>query len=149
MELPRHVRLLAKIENGLFRTRLRVAFVRLALPKCGVHWQSVLPVLGLEPFQPGREEQTLLSSRSFRGKIVSVGGERSSRRVVLGDVRYFLNYHHAYVSSESIQVAHIQTRRMLFEEMKFINEVDDILRRWNMGEYSIVQTESIATYGRW
>ena len=67
------------------------------------------------------------------GKVSSRGDERRVRKI-LGDVRYFLRYHNDYVSSECMLVGNLATRRILSESASLIERLENIFRRWDLGD---------------
>lgn len=67
------------------------------------------------------------------GKVYAGGDERKAR-TILGDVRYFLQFHHEYVSAECIQVENLATRRLMTEAASLIEQISNVFRRWELGD---------------
>ena len=67
------------------------------------------------------------------GQVYGVGDEPGFRKS-LGDVRYFLRYHHDYVWRECILVENLDTRRIMSESAHMIKSIENIFRRWELGD---------------
>ena len=68
------------------------------------------------------------------GKVSSGGGDDKKVRKALGDVRYFLEFLREYVSTETLRVQNLQTRRIMSEAASLIAYLSNVFRRWDLGD---------------
>ncbi len=73
------------------------------------------------------------------GKVSSGANEKKARKE-LGDVRYFLEFLREYVSTETLRVANLPTRRIMAESVTVIDNIANAFRRWDLGDQEWLET---------